>query len=59
MLYQVLTMVQHRQVRAASGTVIPITAGTICLHGDGEYAVKFATILRGELERNGIQVAAP
>jgi UPF0271 protein len=59
MLYQVLTMVQHRQVRAASGSVIPIAAETICLHGDGDQAVKFAGILRRELERNGIKVAVP
>jgi 5-oxoprolinase (ATP-hydrolysing) subunit A len=59
MLSQVLTMVRHRQVRAISGTLIPIRTDSICLHGDGDHAVKFATILRGELERNGIQVAAP
>ena len=59
MLYQVLTMVRSRQVRTAAGEVIPITAETICLHGDGDQAVPFASILRSELERNGIKVAVP
>jgi UPF0271 protein len=59
MLYQVLMMVRRNQLRSADGTVIPIAADSICLHGDGHDAVKFATILRGELERNGIQVALP
>jgi 5-oxoprolinase (ATP-hydrolysing) subunit A len=59
MLNQVLTMIRHGQVRAMTGTLIPVMADSICLHGDGGNAVKFARILRDELERNGIQVAAP
>jgi 5-oxoprolinase (ATP-hydrolysing) subunit A len=59
MLNQVLTMVRRRQVRVTSGTLIPIIADSICLHGDGDHAVTFATILHSELERNGIQVTAP
>ncbi|HEV3414078.1 MAG TPA: 5-oxoprolinase subunit PxpA [Puia sp.] len=59
MLEQVLMMVQGHHVRSSAQTLIPITAETICLHGDGDHAVKFATILHGELERNGIKVAVP
>jgi UPF0271 protein len=59
MLNQVLTMVRHGQVRAITGALIPIIAGSICLHGDGDHAVKFARILHDGLERNGIQVKAP
>lgn len=58
MLFQALTMIRHRQVRSSTGTLIAITADSICIHGDGDHAVKFAKILRVELERNGIDVAA-
>jgi UPF0271 protein len=59
MMFQVLSMVKRQQVRTTTGTIIPIGAETICLHGDGDHAVKFARILRGELERIGITIAAP
>jgi UPF0271 protein len=58
MLFQVLTMIKRGQVRASTGSFIPIVADSVCLHGDGDHAVKFATILRRELERKGIAVAA-
>ena len=39
---QVLQMVQQQTVTCVDGTVIPIVAETICLHGDGDHAVTFA-----------------
>ncbi|HLX67540.1 MAG TPA: 5-oxoprolinase subunit PxpA [Puia sp.] len=59
MLNQVLTMIGRHQVRTRDGTIIRITAETICLHGDGDDPVKFASIIRGALERHEINVAAP
>jgi UPF0271 protein len=59
MLNQVLTMIRIHQVRTLNGTVIPITAETICLHGDGDDPVKFASIIRGALDQHEIIVAAP
>ena len=59
MMFQVLSMVKHQQVRTTSGTIIAISAETICLHGDGDQAVKFASIIRGELDRHQIIVAVP
>jgi len=59
MLNQVLTMIQRHQVKSMGGTIIPITAGTICLHGDGDDPVKFASIIRSALDRDEIIVAAP
>ncbi|HUS01903.1 MAG TPA: 5-oxoprolinase subunit PxpA [Chitinophagaceae bacterium] len=41
-LQQVLMMVNKGKVRTVSGKVIPIVAETICIHGDGNYAVEFA-----------------
>lgn len=39
---QVLQMVQRGTVTAVSGREIPIAADTVCVHGDGAYAVQFA-----------------
>jgi len=41
-LQQVLQMVTLQQVTSVSGKVVPLTAETICLHGDGPHAVSFA-----------------
>jgi len=53
---QVLQMVQTGTVQATNGKNAKITADTICLHGDGPNAVKFATMLRRELGAAGITV---
>lgn len=59
MLYQVLTMVRRGQVRATDGTPVQLRAETICLHGDGSHAVRFAALIRAELDRIGIAVTVP
>jgi UPF0271 protein len=59
MLNQVLTMIRLHQVKSMGGTIIPISAETICLHGDGDDPVKFASIIRSALDQNEIIVAAP
>lgn len=41
-LQQVLQMVNHQQVTTVHGQTIPLSAETICLHGDGAHAVAFA-----------------
>jgi UPF0271 protein len=56
---QVLRMVRDGTVRATDGTVIPISAGTVCLHGDGPHAVTFARCLRQELAAIGVVCQAP
>jgi UPF0271 protein len=56
---QVLRMVRDGTVRATNGTVIPISAGTVCLHGDGPHAVTFARCLRQELAAIGVVCQAP
>ncbi|MSU50498.1 MAG: LamB/YcsF family protein [Opitutus sp.] len=56
---QVLTMVRKGVVCATDGTEIPVTAGTVCLHGDGSNAVAFARRLRRSLAAAGIAVRAP
>jgi UPF0271 protein len=53
---QVLDMVREGFVRATDGTTVPITAETICLHGDAPHAVAFAQRLRKELADAGVAV---
>lgn len=56
MVEQVLMMVQRGVVRTQGGGEIPITADTICLHGDSPNAVGFAQRLRKELAAVGVAV---
>lgn len=55
---QVLRMVREGVVRATDGTDVPITADTVCLHGDGPDPVAFARRLRAELGAADIEVRA-
>jgi UPF0271 protein len=50
-LQQVLKMVKEGKVKTVSGREIDIIAETICIHGDGENAVKFAKIIRDNLKK--------
>lgn len=53
---QVLSMVEHGTVTAADGTVVPVTADTICVHGDNAKALAFTKCIRDRLTEEGIQV---
>ena len=53
-LAQVLNMIQHKMVIATDGTVVPILAETICIHGDGEHAVPFAKSIYTAMHENNI-----
>ncbi len=53
---QVLQMIQQQTVTAVDGTVIPIKAETICIHGDGKHAVAFAKRISESLKANGIGI---
>jgi UPF0271 protein len=55
---QVRQMVSVGTVTAVDGTVVPITADTICLHGDGPHAVEFALQLRAALHEIPIELQA-
>ncbi len=55
---QVMQMINDGTVTAADGSVIPITADTICIHGDGDNAVEFAMAIRQSLTAANINVAA-
>jgi 5-oxoprolinase (ATP-hydrolysing) subunit A len=54
---QVLKMVRERRVITATGREVPLSAGTVCIHGDGIHAVEFARMIYRVLTENGISVA--
>lgn len=51
-------MVRDRQVVATDGTVIALSADTICLHGDTPGAADLARAVRAGLEAAGITIAS-
>jgi UPF0271 protein len=53
---QVLRMVKEGKVETVEKTVIPIQAETICIHGDGKSAVKFAQTIHQRLNGQGITI---
>lgn len=55
---QVLQMIKEKTVTAVSGYTIPITAETICIHGDGAHAVNFAKAIHQTLRENNIDSKA-
>lgn len=56
---QVMDMVKYGRVRSLDAIMVPITAETICIHGDGEHAVRFARNVRRSLSEAGISIAPP
>jgi UPF0271 protein len=58
-LRQVLLFVEKKQVLSLDGSLLDITADTICLHGDGKHALALAVLIRQTLEKNQIRVRAP
>lgn len=53
---QALRMVRDGQVVAYDGTVVPVRADTVCIHGDGPTAPAIARELRVRLEAAGVAV---
>ena len=49
-------MVRGQSVVATDGTVVPIKADTICIHGDGTNAVEFASAIHRALTDKGIEI---
>ncbi len=55
---QVVQMIEQQTVTCIDGTIIPIVAETICLHGDGYHAVNFAKQINETLKQHGIDIKA-
>ena len=56
---QVLSMIDDGVVVSLSGKRVPVSPGTLCLHGDQPGAVAFAKALREAFAAREISVAAP
>jgi len=56
---QALAMIEEGCVTSLSGKRVPVSADTMCLHGDQPGAVAFARALRAAFGQRGIEVAAP
>ncbi|EFE93520.1 5-oxoprolinase subunit PxpA [Serratia odorifera] len=57
-LQQTLEMVRHHRVRSVEGKWAAVQAETVCLHGDGEHALEYASKLRESFEKHNISVSA-
>lgn len=57
-LAQTMSMVRDGKVQAIDGIWVPLTAHTVCLHGDGAHALAFAQRIRAHLQQEGIAVMA-
>lgn len=55
---QVLQMINEQTVTATNGEKVSIKADTICIHGDGENALKFAKNINERLKENGVETSA-
>jgi UPF0271 protein len=51
-------MARERSVVAVDGTVVPVAADTLCLHGDTPGAAALAAAVRARLARDGVEVRA-
>ena len=55
---QAVSIARDRRVTAQDGSMLPVEADTICVHGDGPEAVAVARAVRAALEKAGVVVAA-
>jgi len=55
---QALEMTLEKRVNTLSGKRIMLSMQTLCLHGDGPHALRFAKALRQAFAENGIAVSA-
>ena len=51
-------MIKFGKVKSITGKEIPITADTICIHGDTPQALHLARIMRAKFAREMIEIEA-
>ena len=54
---RVVRMIKEEKVTAITGRDIPIKADSVCVHGDGEKALKFVEKIREAFQKEGIEIA--
>lgn len=55
---QARAIARGEPLRTVDGDSLVVAADTLCLHGDGAQAVRFAQALRAALEADGVRIAA-
>ena len=55
---RVIRMAREGVVRSVDGVDVPLTADSVCVHGDGEKALAFVRRIRAALTDAGIEVKA-
>ena len=58
-LAQVLQMIQEQTVISVTGKTIPLSAETICIHGDGLHAIPFTQEINAALIASKINIQSP
>jgi len=58
-IQQVLQMVTQQKVTTVNGHTVPLTANTICIHGDGPHAVAFARAVHTALHDHHLTIRRP
>jgi UPF0271 protein len=53
---QILQMIHQQRVTATDGTVIPVHAETVCIHGDNPAAVTFAKAIHDAFKKSNIDI---
>ncbi|AXE28584.1 LamB/YcsF family protein [Chromobacterium phragmitis] len=56
MLAQAESLVLRGEVITQDGVRVAVLADTLCLHGDGAHALRFARLLRARLEARGVAI---
>jgi len=56
---QVLSMVLDQEIKTHDGTMIPVNAETICIHGDHPGAVEIVKHLFNTLQQHKIEIKQP
>ncbi|MDR6986790.1 UPF0271 protein [Paenarthrobacter nitroguajacolicus] len=55
---QAVRLATRKEVLAIDGTIVPVQADSLCIHGDTPGAVDMAAAVREGLERAGVQIEA-
>jgi UPF0271 protein len=58
-LSQVLLMIEEGKVKSIDGSLVPVLAETVCIHGDGLHAAQFAKRINQTLHIKQILIQAP
>lgn len=55
---QVLQMIETQTVTATNGATVSLRAETLCIHGDGAHALRFAQMINAKLRECGVVIQA-